>query len=170
MSQAREVYIGLGSNLGQPVKHLLFALDRLAQAPGYTPGAVSSLYKTAPVGKTDQPAFYNAVCRGMYEGAPHELLQDLQALETARGRVRSERWGPRTLDLDILFLGDLVIDQPDLQVPHPRLYQRGFVLIPLAELAPDLILPRWRKTASQLWQDLAPDQKAGQEVEKVSWA
>ncbi len=170
MPRAREAFIGLGSNLGQPKKHLMFALERLASLPGYTAGAVSSLYKTAAVGKTDQPAFYNAVCRGMYEGTPGELLRALQALEAARGRERSERWGPRTLDLDILLLGELVMDQPDLQVPHPRLHERGFVLIPLAELAPELLLPRWGKTAGQLWQELDPAEKAGQEVEKVSWA
>ncbi|RJX33944.1 MAG: 2-amino-4-hydroxy-6-hydroxymethyldihydropteridine diphosphokinase [Desulfarculus sp.] len=170
MPPAQEVFIGLGSNLGSPRRHLLFALERLARAPAYAPGAVSSLYRTAPVGRREQPPFYNAVCRGMYERTPHELLRALQALEAARGRQRQERWGPRTLDLDILLFGDMIIEEADLQVPHPRLHERGFVLIPLAELAPSLVLPRWGRTAAQLWQDLPPGQKAGQEVERVSWA
>lgn len=170
MPAAQEVYIGLGSNLGQPRCHLRFALEHLVQVRGYTPGAVSSLYLTTPVGKTDQPAFYNAVCRGKYEGTPRALLRVLQALEAARGRERKGPWGPRTLDLDILLFGDMIIDQPELQVPHPRLHQRGFVLLPLSELAPRLILPRWRQTAEQLWQALPPEQRAGQEVERVSWA
>ncbi len=166
---AREVFIGLGCNLGDCRGHLRAALDGLASLPGYTPGETSSLYLTAPVGKTDQDRFYNAVARGMYEGPPLELLAGLQALEQARGRQRRERWGPRTLDLDLLLFGDEIIDLPELGVPHPRLAERGFVLIPLAELAPGKVIPGLGRTAGELWQEMPPAEKAAQEVEPIAW-
>ena len=169
MSTAREVFIGLGCNLGECRANLRFALEGLADLPGYRPLALSSLYLTAPVGKTDQADFYNAVARGKYEGAPLELLAGLQALEQARGRERVERWGPRTLDLDLLLFGRETLDLPGLQVPHPRLNQRVFVLAPLMQIAPDLVLPRWELTAGELWERLPAEEKARQEAKRIRW-
>lgn len=168
-ASVREVFIGLGCNLGDCQGHLRAALEGLASLPGYTPRETSSLYLTAPVGKTDQDRFYNAVTRGMYVGPALELLAGLQTLEQARGRQRLERWGPRTLDLDLLLFGDDIIDLPELRVPHPRLAERGFVLIPLAELAPDKIIPGLGRTAGELWESMPPAEKAAQEVEAIAW-
>jgi len=167
---AEEVFIGLGANLGDAKANLLFGRDRLARLPGYQPLALSSPYVTAPVGPQDQPPFWNAVARGIFEGTARDLLRGLLAIEKDCGRVRERRWGPRTLDLDLLLYGRHSIDEPDLQVPHPRLHQRAFVLVPLAELAPELILPGWERTPGQLLAALDPAERARQKVEKTSWA
>ena len=169
MDSAREVFIGLGCNMGDCRASLRFALDGLAALPGYRPVALSSLYRTAPVGKTDQADFYNAVARGKYEGSPLDLLAGLQALEKARGRERRERWGPRTLDLDLLIFGREVLDLPGLEVPHPRLAERVFVLAPLMEIAPDFILPRWGLSAGELLERLPREEKARQEAKRIGW-
>ncbi len=137
-----DAYIGLGSNLDGPSNHVTTALAELAQLPKTLFQQASSLYQTAPVGPTDQPDFINAVCQVKTELQPLDLLQQLQQLENAHQRVRAgERWGPRTLDLDLLLYGDQVIDLPDLQVPHRQLQARCFVLQPLSELNADLHVP-----------------------------
>jgi 2-amino-4-hydroxy-6-hydroxymethyldihydropteridine diphosphokinase len=169
VNQAREVFIGLGCNMGDCRANLRLALEGLAALPGYRPVALSSLYRTAPVGKTDQPDFYNAVARGKYEGPPLELLAGLQALEKAGGRERRERWGPRTLDLDLLLFGREILDLQGLEVPHPRLAERVFVLEPLREIAPDYVLPRWGLTAGKLLQRLPPEEKARQGAKRIKW-
>lgn len=169
MAAAQDVFIGLGCNMGDCRANLRFALDGLAALPGYRPVALSSLYRTAPVGKTDQADFYNAVARGKYEGPPLELLTGLQALEQARGRERVERWGPRTLDLDLLSFGQEILDLPGLEVPHPRLAERVFVLAPLMEIAPDYVLPRWGLTAGELLERMPAEEKACQEAKRIAW-
>ncbi|HEX4906179.1 MAG TPA: 2-amino-4-hydroxy-6-hydroxymethyldihydropteridine diphosphokinase [Acidimicrobiales bacterium] len=130
----RRAFLGLGSNLGDRARHLA---DAIAAIPDLV--AVSPTYETDPVGGPDQGPYLNVVVELDTERTPRELLELCQALETAAGRVRTERWGPRTLDVDVLLVGDLEVDEPDLQVPHPRLWERAFVLIPLADLAPDLV-------------------------------
>ncbi|MCB2226536.1 MAG: 2-amino-4-hydroxy-6-hydroxymethyldihydropteridine diphosphokinase [Desulfarculaceae bacterium] len=169
MAEAHEVFVGLGCNQGDCQGHLRAALEGLAGLPGYTTVGVSSLYLTAPVGKTDQASFFNAVARGSFRGEALELLAGLQAVEQERGRVRRERWGPRTLDLDILLFGGQIISLPELSVPHPRLAERGFVLIPLAELAPELVIPGLRLTAGQLWDRMPAQERAAQEVRRIEW-
>ncbi|MFH1036412.1 MAG: 2-amino-4-hydroxy-6-hydroxymethyldihydropteridine diphosphokinase [Pseudomonadota bacterium] len=164
-----EVHIGLGSNLGQPFEHLRAGLAGIMALEGYRHIAQSSCYVTAPVGRVDQPAFVNAVARGMYYGAAPELLAGLLRVEAARGRQRLEHWGPRTLDLDLLLFGDQVLDLPGLKVPHPEMHRRAFVLVPLLELSPDLRLPRWDQTAGQLLARLTPEERDQQRVEKVPW-
>jgi 2-amino-4-hydroxy-6-hydroxymethyldihydropteridine diphosphokinase len=104
--------------------------------------SVSSLYRTAPVGPQDQPDYLNAVALLETAQAPHALLRQLQCIEQAQGRVRIQRWGARTLDLDLLLYDDLVLNTPDLQIPHPRMHERHFVLAPLLELAPGCCIPR----------------------------
>jgi 2-amino-4-hydroxy-6-hydroxymethyldihydropteridine diphosphokinase len=134
-------HIGLGSNLEDPVRQVQQAFEELARLPRTRLLACSSLYRTAPVGKLDQPDFVNAVAMLDTELSPRELLQELLALEARHGRVRSEPSGPRTLDLDLLLLGGRVIREPGLEIPHPRMHQRAFVLLPLAELSPDAVVP-----------------------------
>jgi 2-amino-4-hydroxy-6-hydroxymethyldihydropteridine diphosphokinase len=134
------VWIGLGSNQGDGRAHLQFALDGLAGlAEG--PVARSSLYRSAPVGPSDQSDFLNAVVCFDTALSPHALLDQLQGLEQARGRVRTRHWGPRTLDLDILLYGIQMLDDARLKVPHPELIRRLFVLRPMADLDPLLRIP-----------------------------
>lgn len=176
-----EVFIGLGSNLGDPKEQLRAGLEGLTGIPGYTPLAFSSPYVTAPVGPVEQAPFLNAVARGMFGGgkrggerggaeeAAHELLGHLMAIEKARGRRREVHWGPRTLDLDILLFGDHIIETPRLKAPHPGIPERAFVLVPLMELAPDFVLPLWNQTAAQLFDQLSAEEKSAQQIEKVKW-
>ena len=128
-------FLALGSNLGDREQ---YRRDAVAGIPDLV--AVSPIYETGPVGgSADQGPYLNAVVELDTELSPRELLEVCRRLESAAKRVRKERWGPRTLDVDVLLVGDLVVDEPDLQVPHPRMWERGFVLIPLADLAPDLV-------------------------------
>ena len=139
------VYIGLGSNLAEPRRQLEAALAALGRLPHCQLVAVSSLYASDPLGPRDQPRYVNAAAALDCELAPLELLDALQAIELEQGRERkAERWGPRTLDLDILLFGDLQLDEERLTVPHYHMHARAFVLYPLAEIAPDLRLPDGR--------------------------
>lgn len=146
------VYIGLGSNLATPCEQLRAALAALAALPESRLVAVSAAYASDPLGPPDQPRYLNAVAALDTRLAPLQLLDALQAIELAQGRERKdERWGPRTLDLDILLFGDRLIDEPRLQVPHYHLHARPFVLYPLADVAPvDLQLPDGRTLAALL--------------------
>lgn len=129
------VYIGIGSNLDDPVQQVRSAIEALRALSEVL--AVSSLYRTAPWGKTDQPEFVNAVVALNTKLRPRQLLQALKWLESKLGRAEtSERWGPRRIDFDILVFGDEEIDDGDLVIPHPRLHERAFALVPLAEIAP----------------------------------
>jgi len=136
-----DVFLGLGSNLQQPEHQLQRAVARIAGLDGVRLTGVSSLYRSAPVGYADQPAFVNAVLRLSSRLAPEALLGRLQAIERDQGRTREFRNAPRTLDLDILLYGRLCMDDPALTLPHPRCHERAFVLLPLLELAPDCVLP-----------------------------
>jgi 2-amino-4-hydroxy-6-hydroxymethyldihydropteridine diphosphokinase len=136
------VHIGLGANLGDRERIVQAALDRLDSEDGIEVVRVSSLRETDPVGYTDQPRFLNGVAELETELAPRELLERLLAVERDLGRVREgPRYGPRTIDLDLLLYGDAVVDEPGLRIPHPRMTERRFVLEPLAELEPDLVIP-----------------------------
>lgn len=130
-------YVGLGSNLQSPRDQVTQALDELARLPACQLIAASSLYRSAPLGPA-QPDYINAVVALRTELAPLALLRQLQALEQQHGRVRLERWGPRTLDLDLLLYDDLEMATEVLILPHPEMARRNFVLVPLAEIAPDL--------------------------------
>jgi 2-amino-4-hydroxy-6-hydroxymethyldihydropteridine diphosphokinase len=129
-------YVGLGANLGDREQTIRAAVAELPDVV-----AVSPLRETDPVGVTDQPRFLNGVAALETELAPRELLDVLLAVERRLGRERRERWGPRTIDLDLLLYGDAVIDEDGLKIPHPRLHERRFVLEPLADLAPQLVVP-----------------------------
>jgi 2-amino-4-hydroxy-6-hydroxymethyldihydropteridine diphosphokinase len=138
----RRAYVGLGANLGARERTLRRALELLVQAPGVEVVAVSSFRETDPVGVIDQPRFVNAAAALETDLTPRELLDLLLETERALGRVRgAERFGPRSVDLDLLLYGDETLDEPGLIVPHPRLHERRFVLEPLAELDPELRVP-----------------------------
>lgn len=132
-------HLALGSNLGDRLAHLQGAVDALAADPGVEVVAVSAVYETDPVGGPVQDDFLNAVVLVETDLDPHDLLGLAQDLERAAHRVRLEHWGPRTLDVDLLLLGDLRISTPDLEVPHPRMGERAFVLAPLADVSPELV-------------------------------
>jgi 2-amino-4-hydroxy-6-hydroxymethyldihydropteridine diphosphokinase len=134
----RRAYLGLGSNVGDRAGALQAAVDGLAAADGVTVVDVSPVYETEPVGGPEQPEYLNAVVAVDTDRTARELLEVAKRLEHQAGRVPGERWGPRPLDVDVLLLGDDEVDEPDLVVPHPRLYERAFVMVPLADLDPML--------------------------------
>lgn len=143
--------LSLGSNLGDRRDHLLSAINSL---PG--PVLVSDVYETEPVGGPDQDRYLNVVVQIDTDLRPRALLGVCHRLEAAAGRVRDIRWGPRTLDVDILWIDGVELDDDDLQIPHPRMWDRRFVLAPLSELAPDLLPANWDSDASGSVDRLGP--------------
>lgn len=141
--------VALGGNLGRPGQAFADALDALAADPEVTVRAVSSLWRSAAWGPVSQPDYLNAAALLDTAHPPRALLHELQRLEALAGRQRNERWGPRTLDLDLLFYGDETCAEDDLQIPHPRMEDRSFVLEPLAEIAPEWRHPRSGRTAAE---------------------
>jgi 2-amino-4-hydroxy-6-hydroxymethyldihydropteridine diphosphokinase len=139
-------YLGIGTNLGDRLANLQRATDLLAATPGVRVLRSSRVYETAPVGPP-QPDFLNAVLEVETDLEPHDLLAAGAAVERELHRVREVRWGPRTIDVDVLTFDERVIDAEDLTVPHPRMHERAFVLVPLLELEPDPMLPQGRRAA-----------------------
>jgi 2-amino-4-hydroxy-6-hydroxymethyldihydropteridine diphosphokinase len=150
------VYLSLGSNLGDRVRNLERALERL-RAHLYME-AISSIYETQPVGVRDQPWFLNLVCVATTRLKPRALLEYVHEIEAALGRERGERFGPRTIDIDVLAYDDHVVDEPDLSLPHARMHERRFVLEPLAEIAPDWRHPVSGRSAGELLAELDDDE------------
>ena len=148
------IYIALGSNLGDTDHNLKEALRRLT-LKGIRVCRVSDFMTTKPYGVTDQPDFLNAVAEIETDKSPAELLRVLLQIEQEMGRKRIRRWGERNIDLDLLLFDDRIIDLPELQVPHPDMQNRDFVLGPLAQIAPEVMHPALRKTIGQLWEQLA---------------
>ncbi|WP_091243298.1 2-amino-4-hydroxy-6-hydroxymethyldihydropteridine diphosphokinase [Aquimonas voraii] len=140
-------FVGLGSNLDLPERQIGIALRALSGLPGTRVLRSSSLYRTPPWGDTDQPEFINAVAWLETRLEPSALLEALLGIELLMGRVRTRRYGPRVIDLDLLMWGDKVVDSPRLVLPHPRMHERAFVMWPLAEIAPDLVLGAWGRAA-----------------------
>ena len=157
MTTRHDAFVGLGANVGDRLATLEATVESIDEIDDVQVLDTSGIYETAPVGGPDQEPYLNAVVRTSTTLTPHDLLRELQLLEAAFGRDRSreERWGPRTLDLDILLYGELVLDSPDLVVPHPRLHERAFALIPLLEVHPGGRMPDGR-SISQLIAALAP--------------
>jgi len=147
-AEGRRVFLGLGSNLGNREAYLRTALTALASVVAID--AISSIYETEPVGYSDQPRFLNAVCSGTTALEPLALLCAIKQIERDLGRTPTIRYGPRLIDIDILLYGDLILDTPKLQIPHPRLVERAFMLLPLMEIAPDLCHPGTRQTIREL--------------------
>lgn len=147
--------ISIGSNIGDRIsncKKALLELERVSKIV-----KVSSFYETEPVGKEDQPEFINLAVIIETELIPKKLLSDLKQIENKLGRVRHEKWGPRTIDIDIIFYDNLIIKEDDLVIPHPRAHQRRFVLEPLCEIDPEFVHPELKSTISELLQKLDDD-------------
>ena len=144
------VYIGLGANVGDRVRFLRSAVRKLEQLEGFTVRKVSHFYETDPVGMKDQGRFLNAVVEGEAKLAPYLLFWSLEVIEKELGRVQRGKWGPREIDLDLLFYGELVFQSPELILPHPLLHERDFVLVPLVELNEELIHPKLKKSVKAL--------------------
>jgi len=147
---SQRAFIGMGSNLGDRRSFLEKASQEISSHPQVRVIRLSSLYETEPVGYLDQGWFLNQVMEIETTLTPEELLSFLQGIENKLGRKRLIRWGPRVIDLDILLYGNLTIESPQLIIPHPRMYERGFVMIPLQEIAPDLIHPDGKTTREHL--------------------
>ncbi len=152
----KRVFVGIGSNLGDREFLIRKAVEGLRELPHTSVLRVSSLYDTDPVGEVVQPPFLNAVAWLESELDARALLWNLLLIERRMGRVRTQRWGPRSIDLDLLFHGDLVLDEPDLQVPHPESHRRAFVLHPMLELDPDFVHPVTGETVRKMVKKLDP--------------
>jgi 2-amino-4-hydroxy-6-hydroxymethyldihydropteridine diphosphokinase len=152
LPETRKAYVALGSNLNDPAGNVIAAATEMNTIPGVRVIATSRLYTTAPVGVADQPDFINAVAMLEVGCTARELLDGLLALEKRYGRDRTseQRWGPRTLDLDLLLFRQQTIDEPGLTVPHPRMAERLFVLEPLADLASSLVPPGWTMSVGRM--------------------
>ena len=159
-------YIGLGANIGDPRQQLKEALARLAATEEVEVVKVSSFYLNPPLGPPDQPWYVNAVAQVRTRLTPEELLRVLHRVERELGRVRRERWGPRLIDLDLILYNGVILSGLDLRLPHPEMHRRSFVLVPLAEVAPQAWHPALKKTAAELLAELDP--KDWQNLEKLA--
>ena len=137
----RPAYVAIGSNLGSPRERVLEAMQRLASLSAAQTLLRSHLYLSRPMGPQDQPDFVNAAAGLLTQHTPRELLAELLEIERSMGRAQRERWGPRVIDLDLLWMVDAAVDEPDLKVPHPGVSIRNFVLYPLADIAPTITIP-----------------------------
>ena len=146
---SERAYIALGSNVGDRLSYLRRALKALKEHPEIHLSALSSVYETKPVGLTEQADFLNMVAAVDTALSPHALLDVTQGIEQALHRRREIRWGPRTLDIDILLYGNVTMEEDRLTIPHPRMTERAFVLVPLAELGPDVDIPGTGRTVQQ---------------------
>jgi 2-amino-4-hydroxy-6-hydroxymethyldihydropteridine diphosphokinase len=151
-------YIGIGSNLGDKFHYYEEAISEILKTDRHRLLAKSSLFKTQPVGDPSQDWFINGVIKIETDLEAHDLLQTLKTIESHLGRSRTLKWGPRTIDLDILFFDDVEIHTEELQIPHPLIQDRQFVLVPLAEIDPNLIHPVLKKTIQEFLENLEEDQ------------
>lgn len=148
------IFLLLGTNLGNRLKNLDTAKQLISKEIGGIE-RISSVYKTAPWGKTDQPDFYNQVIEIKSEHAPSVLLSKILQIENTMGRMRKEKWGPRVIDIDILFFNKIILNTPGLTLPHPALHERKFALMPMAEVGPEFYHPVFGKSISALLQECA---------------
>ena len=161
-SSMHSAYIGFGSNIGDRLAHIQNAIHALSKTEGITLQKISSVYKTAPVGYEAQAEFLNGVAAIQTSLSPLSLLHTLKNIETAIGRQHRIRWGPREIDLDILIYGDLCLQTEKLVIPHPEMHLRGFVLVPFAEIAPDLVHPIFEESIQTLLNPLEDDKSVSE--------
>jgi 2-amino-4-hydroxy-6-hydroxymethyldihydropteridine diphosphokinase len=152
-------YIGIGSNVGDSLQNCRQAMARLATGAGNEVIRCSPFYWTEPVGEKNQDWFVNAVAAVETSMTPRTYLDFLLSVEKGMGRERKEPWGPRVIDLDLLFYGSEIIDEKGMKIPHPRLHERRFVLVPLNDIAPDWVHPQLHKTVSQMLAELKEEEK-----------
>jgi 2-amino-4-hydroxy-6-hydroxymethyldihydropteridine diphosphokinase len=153
-----KTYLGIGTNLGDPLQQMSRAVTYLHHTAGMSVTSLSSIYQTSPIGYLDQPDFYNMVIEIETLLIPTQLLAAILHIEKKLHRVRAIRWGPRTIDIDILLYGDHLMQSNELQIPHPRMKERAFVLIPLYELIGNKILPGTEQTLREWIEQLPPGQ------------
>ena len=149
-----QIFIGLGTNMGERALNLQNAIERIEKKVGRVL-AQSSIYETPAWGLTDQPDFLNQVIEIETAQSPPQILENILQIEIEMGRIREKKWGPRLIDLDILFYNNLILNTENLQIPHPYIHQRAFVLEPLNEIAPNFVHPVFEKTISDLVKELA---------------
>jgi 2-amino-4-hydroxy-6-hydroxymethyldihydropteridine diphosphokinase len=160
------VFLGLGSNQGEKIKNCEQAIEEILKLEEGFLLSRSSWYYSEPWGRDDQDWFINGVIQIRTELCPDELLMKFKEIEKRLGRKNREKWGPRVIDIDILFYDDLFLESPEMDIPHPRILERNFVLIPLAEIAPQFVHPVLKKTIKELL-DTSPDQKKVVKVSEV---
>ncbi|HHT9129998.1 MAG TPA: 2-amino-4-hydroxy-6-hydroxymethyldihydropteridine diphosphokinase [Candidatus Brocadiaceae bacterium] len=148
------VCIGLGSNVGDRARNLVYAYDRIITLRGIQLLKLSRFYETVPAGGPPQPMFFNAALSIKTALSPHQLLKEFQHIENLMGRVRTVKWGPRNIDIDILLYGDEIVNEDQLKIPHPLMHTRLFVLEPLIEIEPNIVHPLFNKTVLQLYRNL----------------
>jgi len=160
------VFLGLGSNQGEKIKNCEQAIEEILKLGGGFLLSRSSWYYSEPWGKEDQDWFINGVIQIRTELSPDELLMKFKEIEKRLGRENREKWGPRVIDIDILFYDDLFLESPEMEIPHPRISERNFVLIPFAEIAPQFVHPVFKKTIKKFL-DTSPDRKKVVKVSEV---
>jgi 2-amino-4-hydroxy-6-hydroxymethyldihydropteridine diphosphokinase len=161
----KTAYIGIGSNLADPRRNCLEAIERIGRIEGCNITSVSGLYLTEPVGVKAQEWYINGAVSVSTGLSPFDLISRLLDIEAEMGRVRTMKWGPRVIDLDILLFGQDIINEKVLTVPHPMMHLRRFVMAPMADLAPDLMHPVLGKTMVELYMEIAPDGQVIKHVE-----
>jgi len=153
---SENIYLSIGSNIGDRLTNISLCIYEIKKIDGFKISMLSSFYETEPVGFANQNNFYNVVVKGTYNNAPEELLKNLQNIEIKLGREKNFIWGPRIIDIDILFFDSLVTDQDELAVPHLQIFERKFVLQPMNEIASEFMCPKTKKTIAELC-ELTPD-------------
>lgn len=153
-----KIFIGIGSNMGDGIKNCMTAIKRISSDKRVDLKSISSFYTASPVSEIKQDDFINCAILVSWEGAPHELLKFLAGIEQGMGRTRKMKDGPRIIDLDILFFGDMVLDEPSLTIPHKELHKRKFALIPCLEIDPNLIIPTYKKPLNDFLPEIGDDQ------------
>ncbi|HDL89655.1 MAG TPA: 2-amino-4-hydroxy-6-hydroxymethyldihydropteridine diphosphokinase [Thermodesulforhabdus norvegica] len=164
MKKLENVFLSIGSNLGNALRNCESAVQRIADVEHFEVVEVSPWYRTEPVGFKKQPWFVNGVIWGVTNLEPVKLLEAIQAVENSMGRERTIKWGPRTIDIDILFYGNKRVNMENLVIPHPELHKRRFVLVPLCDLAPHWIHPEFGVSVKELLAGVSPD---GQDLKRI---